>query len=159
MNLLQIPALLLAWCIYWLYGGASGWWLALLIVATVFVALKISSGLKRTAAANNLVFAAATFQTLDAAGKAMVEGKVMEIFGRMNMLPGGPNIEVDSARWGWYALAMMELGIPPFKGLPAWNVVPNPFTAIRPSDPYIKSTIERVRELGIDVGELISTSY
>ena len=59
--------------------------------------------------------------------------------------------EIDM--YGWYALAMNELGIPPaVKDYPSWNIVRNPIMAILPGDPKLAGVSRYIKsQFGIDV--------
>lgn len=59
--------------------------------------------------------------------------------------------EVD--RYGWYALAMKELGMPPgVQGFRDWKSIGNPSTAIGAGDPLLRTAAFLLkRKCGIDV--------
>jgi hypothetical protein len=95
--------------------------------------------------------AAATFQTLAASDQIAVERRALDILGQLRRRPDGPDMMVHEARWGWYALAMGELGIKPVGELSNWNVVRNPLLALRPNDPYVLSTVDRLQQKGYRV--------
>jgi len=59
--------------------------------------------------------------------------------------------EVD--RYGWYALAMKELGISPgVKGFKDWKAIGNPSTAIKAGDPLLRTAASLLKSrCGIDV--------
>jgi hypothetical protein len=59
--------------------------------------------------------------------------------------------EVD--RYGWYALAMKELGISPgVEGFKDWKAIGNPSTAISAGDPLLRTAAFLLkRKCGIDV--------
>jgi hypothetical protein len=56
-------------------------------------------------------------------------------------------------RYGWYALAMKELGIPPgVKGFKDWKAIGNPSTAIGAGDPLLRTAAFLLKKkCGIDV--------
>ena len=148
MSFSYAPLLLIAWTVYFFGSQRSNWWLLFLIAATIFFINRIRGDLKRTAAANNAVFAAATFQTLSPSEQAAVEQKAVAIISRLGRPVNGPDMMVHTARWGWYALAMHELEIKPIGDLPRWNIVPNPLLALTPNHPYLWSTINRLQKAG-----------
>ncbi|HWI82691.1 hypothetical protein [Ramlibacter sp.] len=126
-----------------------------LVVGSGWAAVKFRSGYQRSAAANNAVLAAATFQTLSGSDQMAVERRALEILGTLRRPAQGPDMMIHEARWGWYALAMGELGIKPVGELSNWNHIRNPLLALRPNDPYVLSTIERLERKGYPVNRTL----
>jgi len=151
MQLIFLMLLGGGWVLYIFGNSQPNWLLILLALAPMILGFRVRSGLRRTAAANNAVFAAATFQTLAPSQQMIVEDRVREILSKLHRPINGPDMMEHVARWGWYALAMRELGIDPIGELPAWNFVQNPLLALRPNDPYLLTTVERVQKSGLPV--------
>ena len=152
MALIYGPILLVGWVIVLLDAEYRNWAFVLpLLIASAWGALKFRAGYKRSAAANNAVLAAATFQTLTPSDQMAVESRAVDILAQLRRPLDGPDMMVHEARWGWYALAMGELGIKPVGELSNWNLVRNPLFALRPNDPYVLSTIDRLQRKGYPV--------
>lgn len=148
----SIPVAFIAWVLYFFGYLSTGLGLVVLLFISTIALKRVWTGLHRSAAANNAAFAAATFQTLDFSNQTTVEThalRIMERFGRSSL--EGEDFLQHHARWGWYAIAMMELGIPPLDGLPKWNIVRDPLIALTPNDPYLVSTISRMKNLGYPI--------
>lgn len=151
MKFLSLPIVVVLWGLYSLTTPHSALTTYFLIAATVIAGFIFVTGYRRTAAVNNAVLAAATYQTLAPPQQAAVDQQVVSLLARLRTPINGPHIMVHTARWGWYALAMRELGIPPVGELRSWNIVRNPLTAIRHDDPYVQSTVERLKCKGYPV--------
>lgn len=96
--------------------------------ALVFIFLKISSGMKRQRQVLNIVYANYTFQQLDDDEKNAVIAVVLDILRRGRISNAEQRLENfdDLQRYGFYALAMAELGIHPAIGKYDWAHVSNP---------------------------------
>jgi hypothetical protein len=146
-----VPCLFIGWVAYFTFSSTSSLPLYFLIPATLLGIGLVRSGLKRAAAVNNAVSAAATFQTLPGPVQHHVEMQAIAILDRLHRPINGLDMMVHTARWGWYALAMRELGIPPVGELRRWNLVANPLLAVKPNDPYVRITIDRLQQKGFPV--------
>jgi hypothetical protein len=108
---------------------------------------------KRHAAAMNVVLAKITFDRLSASEQSAVDTKAHEILARlMRRPPTAFNTETE--RYGWYALAMAELLIPPVIEQSRWNHVRNPFFAVFVDDPafrLISDYMRRKRGIAIEI--------
>lgn len=151
MNFVFLPIVVVLWVFYSLTTPHGALTTYLLITTTVIAAFFFWAGYKRSAAVNNAVLAAATYQNLAPSQQVEVDQQMLSLLVRLRTPINGPNMMVHTARWGWYALAMRELGIPPMGELPSWNIVRNPLTAIRHDDPYVQSTVERLKGKGYPV--------
>jgi hypothetical protein len=134
------------WYYYFQSPTAGGWSLAALIVATWFALSRLWRFHVATQAANNVVAAAATFNTLADPSKSEVHQKAMEIIRRSGWrAERDPALEDDAERFGFYALALAELGVPPVCLIKQWNLIRNPFReALNPS--YYFATSLQVAE-------------
>ena len=62
------------------------------------------------------------------------------------------DFETEVHRFGWYALAMAELGIPPAIEEPKWSYVSNPWFAVFPGDSTFKLIFEYLkRKHGVEI--------
>ncbi len=126
----------------------------LLLVASVFVfvfLLRRNAGSnKRADAALNMLLAKHTFSQLSEDEKAGVELRTREIMAQRGQ---APEFQGDVDRYGWYALAMSELGIlHQAQGFKGWKAIGNPSTAIAPGDPLLMAaTFLLIKKCGIDV--------
>jgi len=152
--LLWIPLVALAWYRYATEDWVAPWMFWGLIVATAWLAYTLFQAARATAAASNLVAAAATFAKLSTERQAEVHAQASALQYRAGgtASPDGANpFEDDAQRYGWYALAMEDLGIEPVCVIKGWNPIRDPFTAIRATHPYIDRTIRRARKEGFEV--------
>lgn len=120
-------------------------WLFLTILLVVaWAALKYRRYTKRHAAAMNVVLAKYTFEQLSRDQQTQIDEKAHEILaGLMRHPPSDFQTEVH--RFGWYALAMAELGIPPAIEEPKWSYVSNPWFAVFPGDSTFKLIFEYLK--------------
>ena len=129
---------------------------AILVLAAVaivaFVAKHVWEGTRRASAANNVVAAAATYTTLTAEGKAAIDAQAEAIVRKSNWPEGKPiAYPTELAKWGWYALAMRELGVRPVCLTSHWAVVRNPFTALLVTDTMLDSAVSLAARAGSTV--------
>lgn len=128
-------------------------WLLITIALAVgaWAALKYWGYTKRHAAAMNVVLAKCTFEQLPRDKQAQVEKKAHEILARLMTRPPA-EFQAEVHRFGWYALAMAELGIFPALEERKWNYVSNPFFAVLPGHSSFKVICEYMkRKHGVDV--------
>lgn len=106
------------------------------ILIFVIVVLKLYRTRQQHKAASNVVFAKYTHAKLNAKQQKAVHDKAKDmVLQSNNKLTGFAN-EVE--RYGWYALAMRELGISSLvPENPSWYPVKNPYTAIFPGNALI----------------------
>ncbi|HED40228.1 MAG TPA: hypothetical protein ENJ13_07325 [Chromatiales bacterium] len=113
--------------------------IALYIIATVvvlMVVIKLINMRRRHRAASNLVFAKYTFNRLNIAQQNRIHDKAVEMVLTSDVNMDGFANEVE--RFGWYALAMNELGIHSLvPDNPCWYKIKNPYRAIIPGDSMI----------------------
>lgn len=108
-------------------------YIALGLVVAVLIIYKIFRTRQRHAAAMNVVFAKYTFEKLSEDKKNLVRGVAKDLVLSSPTKRRGYVNEVE--RYGWFALAMNELGMPSkVPDNPQWNKVKNPYTAIKPGD-------------------------
>jgi hypothetical protein len=119
-----------------------------------FIALRVRASIRRFCAARNALLAKYTFGTLDDNSKRNVVKQAEDI-----MRSGGihnPSEHLSSleekARYGFFALAMGELGIGPALPNEGWHYVRNPFVALLKADKEIWMAKNHMRNVhGVDV--------
>ncbi len=125
--------------------------IAVLCVVIAYALLKYMLYARRYSAALNVVLAKVTFERLLPTKQAEVNSKAHEILARLMTRPP-ETFETEVHRFGWYALAMAELGIQPAFEEPRWILIPNPFLAVVPGDPAFKRIVKYLkRKYGIDI--------
>ncbi len=128
----------------------------IVLVVAIYVWRKIKLAQARHAAAFNVLLAKYTFSQLSEDDKEKVLDKTMEIIersggGRVLARAAeryGSPLEFDNEaeQYGWYALAMAELNIPPaIPDIGVWNLVKNPFFAIAPTDKMFRHVSKYLR--------------
>jgi len=124
--------------------------LAVAAVYFVYLFLRWKKRNRIAAAAFNVLLAKHTFSTMTIDQKKSVEQRATEILTAVGVDHEFYG-EVD--KYGWYALAMNELGInPAIKEYPGWNKVRNPILAIIPGDPALSAASLAIKERwGVDV--------
>ena len=113
---------------------------------------------ERHAAAFNVLLAKHAYGLLDEVDQNKVKERAADILKRvMPRPPTDFNSEVE--KYGWYALAMRELGIPPaLVQYSTWHVTRNPFMDVLPGDPAIDGVSRHIRDkFGVDVS--VSTEH
>lgn len=126
--------------------------LALAATLLVFIFLlrrNLASG-KRADAALNVLLAKHVFSGSSSDERERIELRTRELMTERGHAPEFIG-EVD--RYGWYALAMKELGIAPgVKGFKDWKAIGNPSTAIKAGDPLLRTAAYLLKsKCGIDV--------
>jgi len=140
------------WYLYLESDSPNSLFLAALVIATIVLAIAVWMGIRTAAAANNVVAAAATFQTLSHADQQRVHDFAVEIIRRSGWRgQGEPSFRDDAIRFGWYAHSMAELGIRPVCISPGWQVIQNPFVAVSVNSNYITTALQRAKKQGFDV--------
>lgn len=124
------------------------------LVATVLIFIYLLrrnlAANKRADAAFNVLLAKHMYSRMSAEDRARVEGRAGELMGQRGMSPPFSG-EID--RYGWYALAMDELGMAhDAKSLKGWKKVANPSTAIGARDPLLATAAYFLKKkYGIEV--------
>jgi hypothetical protein len=127
------------------------------ILVALYVWRKIKVAQALHAAAVNILLAKYTFSMLSDSDKQAVLDKALHIKERSGggRAPagavehyGGPlECDNEAEEYGWYALAMAELHIPPaVPDIHAWNFVRNPYFAIAPTDKMIKQVSKYLKD-------------
>jgi len=107
---------------------------AIIVLLFIYIYLSIK---KRYFAAMNVVFAKYTFPRLSNRQREDVHEHSIAMVKSSNTKIRGYENEVE--RFGWYAVAMKDLGIPSaVPENPAWHDVSNPYKAIKPGSMYIR---------------------
>lgn len=126
--------------------------LALVATLLVFVFLlrRNFASNKRADAALNVLLAKHTFSRSSAEERERIELRTRELMAERGQVPEFRG-EVD--RYGWYALAMKELGMSHgIKGFSGWKPIGNPSSAISPNDPLLRTAAFLLKKkCGIDV--------
>lgn len=126
--------------------------IALFATLLVFIFLlrrNLASG-KRADAALNVLLAKHVFSKASPDERERIALRARELLAGRGQAADFAG-EVD--RYGWYALAMKELGISPgVKGFKDWKGIANPSTAIRAGDPLLRTAAYLLKsQCGIDV--------
>lgn len=144
-------ALAIFWAVYIFVLEKSGFMLFLLIAATATAYFKFKKDLKKTHASNNVVVAAETYRELNEDAQLEVQQRAEVIIRRCGWTLKDITFDNDTQRFGWYALAMAELGFPPVCMLPSWNFVANPWLAVIDGDKQLevsRTTMNRSKASG-----------
>lgn len=147
-----LPLLAVGWYAYVSnkIGGTA--FLLCLVVASTLLFFAVRRDFTKAAAANNVVAAAVTYELLGPADKARVHQHAIDVVKRSGWRGSRePSFPDEAARFGWYALAMAELGIAPACILSAWNHVRNPFIAISIGDSNIDAALKLASKAGHSV--------
>ncbi|WP_321820854.1 MULTISPECIES: hypothetical protein [unclassified Burkholderia] len=125
--------------------------LAVSAVCLVYLFLRWKKRNRIAGAAFNVLLAKHTFSTMPPDQKKTVEQRAAEILVASGARGHEYYDEVD--KYGWYALAMNELGInSAIKEYPGWNRVRNPILAIFPGDPALSAASLAIKaRWGVDV--------
>ena len=148
---MYLVALAIFGAVYLFVLEKSGFMLFLLIVAIAIAYFKFKNDLKKTHASNNVVVAAETYRELNEEAQLEVQQRAEVIIRRCGWTSKDIAFENDTQRFGWYALAMAELGIPPVCMLPSWNFVANPWLAVIDGDKQLevsRTTMDRSKASG-----------
>lgn len=126
--------------------------LALVATLLVFIFLlkrNLASG-KRADAALNVLLAKHVFSRASTAEQERIELRARELMAERGH---GPEFIAEVDRYGWYALAMKELGISPgVKGFKDWKAIADPSIAIKAGDPLLRTAAYLLKsKCGIDV--------
>jgi len=134
-----------------------GSFLAVLILTIVF--MKMYKTRQQHKAASNIVFAKYTHSKLTGKQQKDVQEKAKELVLNSNIKMTGFANEVE--RFGWYALAMNDLGISSkVPENPAWYPVKNPYVAIMPDSYLIDAVCNSIKQsYGIDVNVSAKRNY
>ena len=111
--------------------------LALAVTVLVFILLlrRNLATNKRADAALNVLLAKHAVSRLTPDEQGRVASRALELMAQRGQ---GPQFQGEVDRYGWYALAMNELGIShEVDGVKGWKAVGNPSSAIRAGDPLL----------------------
>lgn len=135
------PAL---WALYFFSDEKTAWKLLSAIACSVFAFIQYKSRIAKIHAAENVVAARKTYPSLETDIQEQVQSQAELIIRRCGWSQKSVTFENDIQKFGWYALAMMELKITPNCAIPHWNVIKNPWFAIREGDIVLKITEDRL---------------
>ena len=108
------------------------------VLILIIIILKIYRTKQQHRAASNVVFAKYTFEKMKKEEQKKVKEKAKALVLSSDTKLRGFANEVE--RYGWYALAMHDLGIPSaVPDNPVWHSVKNPYTAILPGSYLIRA--------------------
>ena len=118
--------------VYTILGSIFG------VLILIIIVLKVYRTKQQHRAASNVVFAKYTYEKMRKDEQKKVKEKAKSlVLSSSTKLRGFAN-EVE--RYGWYALAMNDLGIPSaVPDNPVWHEVKNPYTAILPGNYLIRA--------------------
>jgi hypothetical protein len=102
------------------------------LIVGLFVLLRIKSAFTKYRAALNALLAKHTYQNLDLPSQQKVRVQTRIILFKGGFRDSSQAIEQleDRERYGFYALAMAELGILPSLPGESWQYIKNPFVAL-----------------------------
>ena len=115
--------------------------IVILVVTCLVVLFRVKSSFSKYKAALNALLAKYTFETLDPETQRRVVDKMKSILsagGIRNVKDRALRLD-DREKYGFYALAMAELDIPPALNAYDWQLVKNPFVALSNADTPIKA--------------------
>lgn len=115
--------------------------MVLIVIVGIYFIFHVKRHGSRVGAAKNALLAKYTFSHLDSEKQLKVLDRtrhILESGGIRNASERLQNLP-QRERYGFYALAMAELGIPPCVGNEAWQYVKNPFVALIRADSHIKA--------------------
>lgn len=141
----------IGWYRYFVLKSPSSLFLLFLIVFSTIIAFMVRKGIRKAAAANNIVAAAATFNTLNQSEQQHVHQNTIAIMNRSGIRMREEKLYFRNAaeRYGWYALSMAELGIKPV--CIGWQFISNPSIAISINDSLIDTALQKAKKQGFDV--------
>lgn len=128
--------------------------IAIIVVIGLIVLFKVKSGFSKYKAAQNALLAKYTFETLDANCQTRVLGQTKSILSAGGISSGEERMSrlEDRVKYGFYALAMAELNIPPALAGYDWQFVKNPFVALLNADTQIQAAKRQVNKSdGIEI--------
>jgi hypothetical protein len=123
------------------------------IIAGIYIIFRIKKSISKHNAAMNALVAKATYQQLDIVLQRQVIDRVLFILQRDGGFPPSQeslNKIGEKAKYIFYALAMLELGIEPISRKWKWYPIRNPFVALIGSDKEIKMAELGLKKEGID---------
>ncbi|MDH5301944.1 MAG: hypothetical protein OEW58_11340 [Gammaproteobacteria bacterium] len=126
-------------------------WMAIVGVVVLSILYKVIRTKQQHAAAMNVIFAKYTFEKLSEEKRNLVREVAKDLVLSSTSKRRGYVNEVE--RFGWFALAMNELGIASMvPENPLWNKVKNPYTAIKPGNKLFSAICGVLKsEYGIDI--------
>lgn len=126
--------------------------IAIIAVIGLVVLFRVKSGFSKYKAAQNALLAKYTFATLDGESQKRVVDRTKDILsaGGINGADRVSHLD-DRERYGFYALAMAELNIPPALGGYDWQFVKNPFVALLNAETQIQAAKRQLKSGGIDL--------
>lgn len=126
-----------------------------LLIALIFF-IKIYSNVKKHTAAMNALFSKATYLRLPESSQREVENRAISILEqgwRFSKEEASEclNRMTERERYGFFALAMLELNIKPISDRWRWQIVRNPYLALIKADRQIKVAKHGLHCEGIEV--------
>ena len=123
-------------------------------IVGLFVLLRIKSAFAKYRAAINALLAKHTYQNLDLMSQQKVRVQTQIILFKGGFRDSAHAIEQleDRERYGFYALAMAELGISPSLSDESWQYIKNPFVALDNAEKQIATAkIHLQKSHGVEV--------
>ena len=126
------------------------------LIVGLFVLLRIKSAFTKYRAALNALLAKHTYQDLDLESQQKVRVQTQIILFKGGFRDASQAIEQlgDRERYGFYALAMAELGIPPSLPGESWQYIKNPFVALNNAGIQIgnaKIHLQKAHSVAVDL--------
>ena len=130
--------------------------IVLLMAAVGWFVLRLRA---RHRAASNVLFAKYSWLRLDKQGQQQVHECAVQLATAGGRGTRGFANEVE--QFGWYALAMAELGVvSSVPGNPEWHRVNNPYTVLNPYDPVLGAIAGMMKtEIGVNVSVNVDAKY
>lgn len=102
------------------------------VIVGLFVAFKVKSAFTKYRAALNALLAKYTYQSLDLETQQKVKKQTEKILSAGGFRDAAEELArlEERERYGFYALAMAELGIPPSLPGEHWQFIKNPYVAL-----------------------------
>lgn len=124
-----------------------------LLILSLFVLLRIKSAFTKYKAALNALLAKHTYQNLDLAAQQKVQVQTRIILFKGGFRDSAQQLE-DREKYGFYALAMAELGISPSLPGESWQYIKNPFVALDNAENQIataKIHLQKSHGVAVDI--------
>jgi len=128
----------------------------LILLVVLFFYVKIYRSMKKHTAAMNALVAKATYLRLSESSQKEIENRAISILEQGWKFSKEDarewlNHRSESERYGFLALAMLELNIKPISDNWRWQIVRNPFLALIKADSQIEVAKHSLHREGIEV--------
>ena len=130
------------------------WIIVLIIIAGIYLFFHVKSHGSKVGAAKNALLAKYTFSRIDSKTQSKVLDRTRDILRSGGIRDATEKLQTlsERERYGFYALAMAELGIPPALGNETWQYVRNPFAALIRAESHIAASQNDLKnKYGVDI--------